>query len=242
MLFCWTSPWDMLIRSVWCIKHVHYSTEWRSPLESRHPERLTIKQYNAHVIIFIQWLVDAQVTKPGFGWRSFPGELCTRKCAGLRVGKSSGNLKLLGTADQQLAPQVSLEPKSKFLTSPSYIREFHEPGIWYSSAQFWCGFVVSANLRNTCGSFYRGNTPHLLEVISETATVVELRQQPLYTTPSGWWCIDSLFWNMQYPLPSMPAIHPNELSRENVGSVAKYNTNMQDMTKCGNTCTLQTDM
>ena len=35
---------------------------------------------------------------------------------------------------------------------------------------------------------------HLLEAISETATVLELRQQLLYTTPSGWWrCIRSLF-------------------------------------------------
>ena len=34
---------------------------------------------------------------------------------------------------------------------------------------------------------------HLLEVISETATVPELRQKLLYTTPSGWWwCIESV--------------------------------------------------
>ena len=28
---------------------------------------------------------------------------------------------------------------------------------------------------------------HLLDVISETATMLESRQKPLYTTPSGWW-------------------------------------------------------
>ena len=34
---------------------------------------------------------------------------------------------------------------------------------------------------------------HLLEVTSETATVLELRRKPLYTTPSGWWwCIQSV--------------------------------------------------
>ena len=35
-------------------------------------------------------------------------------------------------------------------------REFHEPGCWYFSAQFLRGFVVSANLRNTCWSYDRG--------------------------------------------------------------------------------------
>ena len=39
-------------------------------------------------------------------------------------------------------------------TGPS--REFHEPGFWHVSAQFWRGFVVSANLRNTCLSFDLG--------------------------------------------------------------------------------------
>ena len=34
----------------------------------------------------------------------------------------------------------------------------------------------------------------LLETISETATVLELKQQLLYTTPSGWWWrIESVF-------------------------------------------------
>ena len=36
---------------------------------------------------------------------------------------------------------------------------------------------------------------HLLEAISETANVLELRQKLLYTTPSEWWwwCIKSVF-------------------------------------------------
>ena len=34
---------------------------------------------------------------------------------------------------------------------------------------------------------------HLLETISETANALELRQQLLHTTPSGWWGIKSLF-------------------------------------------------
>ena len=35
---------------------------------------------------------------------------------------------------------------------------------------------------------------HLLEVTFGTATVSELRQRLLYTTPSGWWwCIESVF-------------------------------------------------
>ena len=36
----------------------------------------------------------------------------------------------------------------------------------------------------------------LLEAIHETATVLELRQTLLYTTPSGWWwwwCLKSVF-------------------------------------------------
>ena len=33
---------------------------------------------------------------------------------------------------------------------------------------------------------------HLLEAVSETTNVLELRQQLLYT-PSRWWCIKSLF-------------------------------------------------
>ena len=36
------------------------------------------------------------------------------------------------------------------------IREFHEPGFGYSSAQLSRGYVVSANLRNTCWSFQEG--------------------------------------------------------------------------------------
>ena len=35
---------------------------------------------------------------------------------------------------------------------------------------------------------------HLLEGTFETATVLELREKPLYSAPSGWWwCIDSVF-------------------------------------------------
>ena len=35
---------------------------------------------------------------------------------------------------------------------------------------------------------------HLLEAVSESANVPELRQKLLYTTPSGlWWCINSVF-------------------------------------------------
>ena len=35
---------------------------------------------------------------------------------------------------------------------------------------------------------------HLLEAISETANVLELRQKLLYTTPSGWWwCMKLIF-------------------------------------------------
>ena len=35
---------------------------------------------------------------------------------------------------------------------------------------------------------------HLLEAISETATVLEFRQGFLYTPPSGWWwCLESVF-------------------------------------------------
>ena len=35
---------------------------------------------------------------------------------------------------------------------------------------------------------------HHLKGNFETATVPELRQKPLYTTPSGWWwCIESVF-------------------------------------------------
>ena len=50
---------------------------------------------------------------------------------------------------------------------------------------------------------------HLLEAVSETANVLELRQKLLYTTPSGWWwwwCIESVLrrylvadkWSQQY--------------------------------------------
>ena len=35
-------------------------------------------------------------------------------------------------------------------------REFHEPGLWYFSAQFFRGFVVFANLCNTFWQFYMG--------------------------------------------------------------------------------------
>ena len=35
---------------------------------------------------------------------------------------------------------------------------------------------------------------HLLDTMFEADTVPDLRQKPLYTTPSGWWwCEDSLF-------------------------------------------------
>ena len=40
---------------------------------------------------------------------------------------------------------------------------------------------------------------HHLKGNFETATVPELRQKPLYTTPSGWWwCIESVFRFMLY--------------------------------------------
>ena len=39
---------------------------------------------------------------------------------------------------------------------------------------------------------------HLLEVIFETATVPELRQTILYTTPSGWWRIESISTWVRY--------------------------------------------
>ena len=47
----------------------------------------------------------------------------------------------------------------------------------------------------------RDSMHHLLEVIFEAETVPDLRQKPLYTTPSGWWwwwwwwwwCIESVF-------------------------------------------------
>ena len=50
--------------------------------------------------------------------------------------------------------------------------------------------------RAPCGESLHGKTDsihhHLLEVISETANVLESRQTFLYTTPSGWWwCIES---------------------------------------------------
>ena len=44
---------------------------------------------------------------------------------------------------------------------------------------------------------------HLLETISETASVLELRQKLLYTTPSGWWwCIESVFRKVGTPDPN----------------------------------------
>ena len=44
----------------------------------------------------------------------------------------------------------------------------------------------------------RDSTHHqLLEAISESGNMLELRQRLLYTTPSGWWwwwwCIESVF-------------------------------------------------
>ena len=33
---------------------------------------------------------------------------------------------------------------------------------------------------------------HLLETSFETADVPDLRHELLYTTPSGWWCIESV--------------------------------------------------
>ena len=42
---------------------------------------------------------------------------------------------------------------------------------------------------------------HHLKGNFETATVPELRQKPLYTTPSGWWwCIESVFRKYSSPL------------------------------------------
>ena len=51
--------------------------------------------------------------------------------------------------------RVVLVPRALVHEMP---REFHEPGLWYFSAQFWRRSVVSANLRSTCWSFCREMT------------------------------------------------------------------------------------
>ena len=62
---------------------------------------------------------------------------------------------------------------------------------------------------------------HLLDAISETATVHELRQQLLYTTPSrGWWCLEPLF---RTKIASQRA-QPLESLRAH--SVTSYNTHI----------------
>ena len=49
---------------------------------------------------------------------------------------------------------------------------------------------------------------HLLKVTLETATVPELRQKLLYTTPSGWWWYtDSVFRVVQLPFRPMRCSH-----------------------------------
>ena len=59
--------------------------------------------------------------------------------------------------------------------------------------------------KDTCIMYCTGKRDsihhHLLEVTFETTNVLESRQQPLYTNPSGWWwwwwwCIESVFRRM----------------------------------------------
>ena len=80
--------------------------------------------------------------------------------------------------------------------------------IWASSC--YCVYVLLHSISNrrtqahahahacacVCTCVGKGDSihHHLLEAVSETANVLELRQKLLYTTPSGWWwCIKSVF-------------------------------------------------
>ena len=62
-------------------------------------------------------------------------------------------------------------------------REFREPGLWYFSAQFGRGFVLCANLRNTCWSFYRGKcqSPQISAILRK-----RLPQQMRRQTSKSW--------------------------------------------------------
>ena len=71
-----------------------------------------------------------------------------------------------------------------------WYREFHEPGFWHLSAQFSCAFVVSANLRNTCWSFYRGNcqSPQISTILRKTSTNIcrQMSKSWLAKFPTQW--------------------------------------------------------
>ena len=92
----------------------------------------------------------------------------------------------------------------------AYVRQLCEK-LAVSSRSASCSSEAVALLRRSCAVQCEGDrvrvkaydvgkrdSIHLLEVIFETATVPELRQQLLYTTPSGWWrwCIESVFRDM----------------------------------------------
>ena len=62
--------------------------------------------------------------------------------------------------------------------------EFREPGLWYLSEQFHRGFVVSANLRNTCWSFYMGKLQSAQKASTKTAQT-EKHQNPCSRNSPG---------------------------------------------------------
>ena len=74
------------------------------------------------------------------------------------VTTTTSNHRPEGEAPRRSAPRMALacgapEP----LCQTARERGFHEPGFLHFSAQLFVGgFVVSANLRNSCWSFYRG--------------------------------------------------------------------------------------
>ena len=107
----------------------------------------------------------------------------------MRGGPNRGALKIL----------MILATSSKLINSRSSFGEWMGREILYT-ATTWRGILRLRLCKNWDRSLY--TPPPIITIIihtasmrfyTPTATVQELRQKPLYTTPSGrWWCIESV--------------------------------------------------
>ena len=113
------------------------------------------------------------------------------------------------------------------------IRESPEAGLWHFSASFLHGFVVSANLRNTCWSFYRGKwqSPQISATLHKTSTNMRrtmskpwLAKLPI---PGQWIRGLPLGWGNVTLLKSisedkLPYLWPDKMARWGRGMVSQF--------------------
>ena len=84
-----------------------------------------------------------------------------QKCTSKGIWRQGIVLKHRNSLQKSQCPAVICPSYYVAVTPPPWITEFHEPGLCCFSAGSLCGFVASADVRNTCCSFYNEKCPSL---------------------------------------------------------------------------------